>query len=363
MREGHLSLLERVLAAPTAPFREQAVARVVRDWAERLGLPVQTDRHGNLLVRARRGRVGRAHRPWVLAAHMDHPGFVADRQRGRVVQATFHGGVAERYFAGAPVVWFTPDGEIRGVVERTAQVGPEGRRRRRAEVRVGPGAAVPPGAAGMWDLPAMRVRGRTLASRACDDLVGLAMAMAAVEDAVREPSPLEAYLLATRAEEVGFIGALGAVRSGLLPPNAAVLSIETSSLAGGPVRQGAGPVLRVGDRAGIFDPGASRTLHALAEDLHGRDESFRFQRALMAGGTCEATAFGAGGIPATGLCLALGNYHNQGRNRIAAETVNLDDFAGGVRLLAAMTRRSADAGGGSLRRRLDERWRAYRDLL
>lgn len=363
MHEGHLSLLKRVLAAPTAPFREQAVVRVVRDWAERLGLPVQTDRHGNLLVRARRGRVGRAHRPWVLAAHMDHPGFVADRQRGRVVQAAFHGGVAERYFAGAPMVWFTPAGEVRGTVEHTELVGPESRRRRAARVRLTREAAVPAGTPGMWDLPAFRVRGRTLASRACDDLVGLAMALAALEEALAADAPLAAYVLATRAEEVGFVGAMGAVRSGLLPARAAVLSIETSSLAGGPVKQGAGPVLRVGDRASVFDAGASRTLYELAEELHAKDEAFRFQRALMAGGTCEATAFCAGGIAATGLCLALGNYHNQGRHRIAAETVDLDDFAGGVRLLAALVRRSADAGGASLRRRLDGLWDAYRGML
>jgi hypothetical protein len=32
----------------------------------------------------------------------------------------------------------------------------------------------------------------------------------------------------------------------------------------------------------------------------------------MAGGSCEATAFGGLGYRATGLCLALDNYHNMG---------------------------------------------------
>jgi endoglucanase len=37
-----------------------------------------------------------------------------------------------------------------------------------------------------------------------------------------------------------------------------------------------------------------------------------FQRRIMDGGSCEATATTAFGLPTIGLSLPLGNYHNQG---------------------------------------------------
>jgi putative aminopeptidase FrvX len=68
------------------------------------------------------------------------------------------------------------------------------------------------------------------------------------------------------------------------------------------------------------------------------------QRKLMDGGGCEATAFGTYGYEATGLCLALGNWHNRGNlseveagdKRAAVpmlEEISVDDFHGLIELL------------------------------
>ena len=49
---------------------------------------------------------------------MDHPGFVATRQRGLRVWAEFRGGVAAEYFVGSRVRFIDGGAEAAGVVRR-----------------------------------------------------------------------------------------------------------------------------------------------------------------------------------------------------------------------------------------------------
>src|SRR5438874_117957 len=66
------------------------------------GLESELDQFGNILVRL---RTDGAQRPFVLAAHMDHPGFEIIRPlpKDRWL-ARFQGGVSDSYFrAGIPV--------------------------------------------------------------------------------------------------------------------------------------------------------------------------------------------------------------------------------------------------------------------
>lgn len=362
MKRRHLNILREVLALPTAPFREEAAQAWLRGWAEGLSLPCRQDEHGNLLIGRRRGDLERGHRPWVFAAHMDHPGFVATRQTGSVVWGRFYGGVGMRYFAGAAMDWHV-GGEV-----LPADVEAASRRRTPlphyvVRTRLRRLGRVPTDALGMWRLPAFRLSGSRVSARACDDLAGLAMAVCALEDWARSDRPGAAWLLASRAEEVGLLGAVGACRGGLIPAGAVVLSLETSSGLAGRVKQGDGVIVRVGDRTSLFDPDATQTLCDAAAELARRGRGFRWQRALMPGGTCEASAYAAYGHTAAAVCLALGNYHNCGPRRIAAETIDLRDFAAGVRLLTALTGRSAAGGQGTLRQRLDELWRIRGPLL
>jgi endoglucanase len=76
----------------------------------------------------------------------------------------------------------------------------------------------------------------------------------------------------------------------ILPSNSLIISLETSRELPG-VKMGQGVILRVGDRASVFDSGASRFLAEVAGNLGAKEKNFRFQRALMSGGTCEATAY------------------------------------------------------------------------
>src|SRR5260370_35878443 len=72
------------------------------------------------------------------------------------------------------------------------------------------------------------------------------------------------------------------------------------------------------------------------DELKSRGKDFKVQRGLMAGGTCEATAFQEFGFQTGALCIALGNYHNCSPNgKIRAEYVNVADACGMVDLLVS----------------------------
>src|SRR5207249_1111114 len=110
--------------------------------------------------------------------------------------------------------------------------------------------------------------------------------------------------LFTRAEEVGFVGAMRLARSGILPKSITVISLETSKELP-PAVIGNGPIIRVGDRTSVFDSVATAALATIAAA-----HKIPVQRCLMSGGTCEATAYQLYGITSAALCIALGNYHN-----------------------------------------------------
>ena len=93
-----------------------------------------------------------------------------------------------------------------------------------------------------------------------------------------------------------------------------------------------------------------------------RDPSFLWQRKLMPGGACEATAFGTYGYQSTCLCLPLGNYHNMADidgvaagdrpARVAREEIAMADVHGMVRMLELVASR-LDDDQGKIRTLLD----------
>jgi endoglucanase len=209
----------------------------------------------------------------------------------------------------------------------------------------------------MWDLPEVEVRDERIYSRACDDLVGCAAVVSMFQELERRAAECSAYGIFTRAEEVGFVGAIQLAKSGRLPKEVTVVSLETSSERGGPGKMGEGVIVRVGDRTSIFDSDATAMLVGLAR-LH----QIPHQRALMAGGTCEATAYQLYGYRSAGLCVALGNYHNCGpEEQIAAEYVSVADYRGMTELcVMAASAPEQSAPGVALRSHLEEEMEKYR---
>jgi len=332
MKTSSLELLREVLVLPTAPFREGAVVAFVRNWAKERKLKLESDDAGNLFIRYKKGKPAGAR--WFFTAHMDHPGFVATKRRGRTVWAHFRGGVRLEYFSGARMRFFTEAGEVDGTVETAVVDKKLGWLRCR--IRMDEPAPVKAGTVGMWAFPGVRVRGSRVYARACDDLAGLASILATLDELCRRKAVADVTALFTRAEEVGFIGCLAACKRQSVPKNSYVVSIETSSVTPS-ARLGDGVIIRAGDRTSIFDAELTMYLTALARGIFANEKGFRFKQQIMPGGTCESTAFCAFGYQATGLCIPLGNYHNMGpKARVRPEIVSADDYGSLVRLLVAI---------------------------
>jgi endoglucanase len=366
----HRRILMELLSLPTAPFCEEHVESYVRRFCRaRRALSLRADRWGNLLVQYQSRRKRPTGRPVAFVAHMDHPGFQAVKiLDGKHVLAEWRGGVEQEYFPNAAVRFHVNDQWVRGRIERiesTERPSPEAALRV-DRVRVKVSRPVPAGAIGMWDLPEPAIRGKRIIARDCDDMAGLAAILCALETLCRTRAAGRCYALLTRAEEVGFAGAIAAAKDGTLPKRVPVLSIETSkALPNAPI--GAGPVLRIGDKASVFSAPLSAHCRAVADELRKKHRDFQYQRKLMDGGTCEATAFYELGYEAAGICLQLGNYHNrdEARKRITSEYVGLEDWLNLVRWFVALATcpRGYRGRDPHLRRRLDHLLRRYRSRL
>jgi endoglucanase len=310
---------------PTAPYHEHAVrAEVARICVEN-GLKFEQDQFGNVLVRL---RTAPARHPFVLAAHMDHPGFeVVRRLSDRRWLLRFRGGVGDQYFRPGLVVRLMP-GAVRGKLGRRHDGD------KAFEVEISRPMGKPPEFA-VWELEDFAVRRGLIHGRGCDDVVGVAAILATIIELKRKRSRVNVIGLITRAEEVGFHGALAVAANGGLAGKSLIVSLETSRELPG-VKMGHGVILRVGDRTSIFDSAAMRFLAEVASALKTKHKAFQFQRGLMGGGTCEATAFQEFGFQAAAVCVALGNYHNCAEgNRIKAEYVSIADTCNMVDLLVA----------------------------
>src|SRR3954469_24844796 len=108
-----MKILQEVCSLPTAPFVEDRVIAYARAFARERKLKVTEDRSGNLLLELRGGNTKGPR--WVFTAHMDHPGFVADRMLDeRTLAATFRGWVFADYVKGQKIKFYDGDAEIAG---------------------------------------------------------------------------------------------------------------------------------------------------------------------------------------------------------------------------------------------------------
>jgi putative aminopeptidase FrvX len=324
-KERLLEIAAEILRQPTAPFHEGQVRTAILGLLQRCGrVAVRQDDFGNVIAHYRgtppKGpeAAGLPATRWAFGAHMDHPAWV-----------TPPGGGERRFLGGVP---------------------PEYLEANRMRVREFDGFA-------MWDLPAFELREERIYARACDDLIGCAAIVGMLVELAETNAPGECYGLFTRAEEVGFAGAMKLAQGEWLAgAGLTVISLETSSELP-PAKMGAGPIVRVGDRTSVFDPAVTAELLAAAERA-----GITVQRCLMSGGTCEATAFQLYGVRAGALCVALGNYHNRGPDlRIEQEFVSVADFVGLTALCVALARGSVTEGNAisRLRERLERNLHHY----
>jgi putative aminopeptidase FrvX len=311
-----LSVVRALMEQPTAPFHDEAVRdAIIAQLRECPHVKIEHDAYGNMIARYRRGTRGRPR--WAIAAHMDHPGWV----RAENGDWRFLGSVAERFLANP----------------------------RRREF----------GDFAMWDLPAFELKDDQIHSRACDDLLGCAEIICLFRELEAANANVHCLGVFTRAEEVGFWGAIQLARSGTLPKNITVFSLETSTPRGG-AEIGRGPIVRVGDRLSIFDSAETARLMALAAA-----NKVPVQRCLLDGGSCEASAYQLYGYRSVAASIGLGNYHNCAPDgTIQCEYVSVEDYANMVRLCVALVTESTRSDPAKvLRDSLEKRAADYSPLF
>ena len=237
-----LSLFRRIQSCPTAPFHEHLVEAEIRSvLAEIPEVSVSSDGFGNLIAHYQRGGSRSKMTGLAFGAHMDHPGWV--RTKDDLSGKTFLGGVPKDRLEKCAVEWFDD------------------------------------GAFGMWKLKPFEVRDGKIRSRVCDDLVGCASILGLFHELSRARVNASCYGIFSRAEEVGFVGAVKLAQNWPLPKGVRFVSLETSAPRGG-AKMGEGPVIRVGDRMSVFDDGVTAELVDAASA-----EKIPAQRCLLDGGS------------------------------------------------------------------------------
>lgn len=379
-------LLTQLLSRPTAPFREQQVMDFVSGFLKRNAIPFFSDPAGNIVIGSPSATAYRsllntrgAEPVRFFIAHMDHPGFHGLRWLSPTrLQGKWHGGSPIQHLHNSRL-WLA---NAEGLVGEARLVRAKLLRTRHAidsaELRLVKPLTPLPAAESLYGgfrfrAPVWR-NGKRLYTQVADDLIGVFAILATAHTHFRgkhvKRTPFIGLL--TRGEEVGFIGAIAHLELGWLAKArrpVLAISLETSRTLPNALI-GKGPVVRLGDRRTVFDAGALQVLANIAEKLLPG----RHQRRVMDGGTCEATAAIAWGLPAIGISVPLGNYHNQGfeggpdcagENGPAPEFVHLEDIEG----LLTLCRGLLQSGLGWADPWLDQRIRLrnnfarYRGLL
>ena len=354
-RRRHEKIALELTAIPTAAGREGRVQSYLNAWlaSRSRSLAWKRDSDGNLLITRKTWKPRRTGpKPLLITAHLDHPAFVVDTVIDeRTIEAQFRGGVHDPYFEGARVEFFDRDDvSTRGRIVELRKPD-EACPFKTVTVRLSrrhPSLA--DGDVGRWAFPAAKITGRgdrrILRTHACDDLAAAAAALCAFDRIRRRKGQEHVGLLFTVAEEVGFIGAIGAATNGIIPKAARLVCLENSrSFPESPIH--GGPIVRVGDRMTVFSPELTNEISTLMIAHAATDPKFKWQRKLMAGGACEATAFSAFGFQSTCLCLPLGNYHNMQRidevvggerpAKVGPEFIGIDDYHGMIEMLEVVT--------------------------
>lgn len=366
-----------ITAIPTAAGREERVIAWIKEWVKRRkNLRLSEDAAGNLVLTSRQKARGKAVQPIFITAHLDHPAFVVrDVGDGKTVQLEFRGGVHDPYFENAKIEIFDGRDEIHAakVVKLDAKAKPF----KRVTARLNESTNdIREGDIGRWvfekDGSEPHLNGGLLCTPACDDLAAVAAALATMDMLRGRAEFGHVGALFTRAEEVGFIGAIAACRERTVPKNARLICLENSrSFAESPI--GDGPIVRVGDKMSVFEPGLTNQISMLMMEHHKANPQFKWQRKLMPGGTCEATTFSAYGYQSTCICLPLGNYHNmthidavlagQRPAKVAPEFIAVGDFHGLVEMLVVCAEKLDSMDSTSIRERMEELWKRNKGVL
>ena len=343
-RNKHKRWLLQLTALPTAAGHETRIIQWVKDWVKaRPSLKLKSDKAGNLIITQKRKSGAK---PIFITAHMDHPAFVVRKMLSqREVQLEFRGGVQDPYFhnAGIDIINNEDKSHRATITTLNSKAKPFKIVTARLDK---PSQSLEPGDIGRWTYQGYeqepKVRSGILHAPACDDVAAVAVALSTLDILRTRKTTANVGLLLTRAEEIGFIGAIAACKLKSVPKTSRLICLENSrSFAESPI--GGGPIIRVGDKASVFSPNLTNRISAIMAIHQNKHSSFKYQRKLMPGGTCEATTFSSYGYESTCLCLPLGNYHNMvdidgvaaktHKAKVGAEHISINDYHGLIEML------------------------------
>ncbi|MBL9147914.1 MAG: hypothetical protein JNM94_04400 [Phycisphaerae bacterium] len=363
-------LLE-ITSLPTAAGKESRVILWIERWVRERSkdLELSRDPHGNLFVRRKRVRTTAA--PVLITAHLDHPAFVVRETNGRDLTLEFRGGVHDPYFDRAKIEVLDADERSHGATITSLDAGAKPFKVVTARLSKA-ATSIRPGDIARWKLPTPRIAKDLIHTHGCDDLAAVAAALSAFERIRATAGCEHVGLLFTRSEEIGFIGAIGAARSRSIPKSTRLICLENSrSFAESPI--GGGPIVRVGDRITVFTPELTNRIAAIMGEYQKAVPTYRWQRKLMPGGACEASAFACYGYASTCLCLPLGNYHNMqdidgvlaGKRpaKVGSEYVSVSDYHGLITMLEVVAKELDAANVPPLLDRMESLWREHEGVL
>lgn len=326
-----LKFTKEIQNCPTAPYREEPVRKYIKQFCDDRKIECKQDSMGNLIVTY--GKQYENH-PLAFAAHMDHPGFIAEQDsKGKTLTALFYGGVEEKYFKGSNVLFFTSAGQVKATVKKTQF----DLKKRSKRVWLNVEGKINQGDAGMWDLAPHKVKTGNIYSRACDDLAGCSAILSLIDELKRRRIRKKVMGVFTVAEESGLNGAKYLCENKRISKKVNIVAIETSSeLCNAKI--GDGVVIRVGDAMSIFTPEMTAYMTNIAKKI--KNKHFKFQRRLMDGGTCESSIYHAFGYSNGAVCVPLGNYHNRNvaKKIIEEEYVSVNDMENMVLLFIEMVK-------------------------
>ena len=338
-----ITILNDLMEIPSSPFYETSISNYIQKYLNFLGLESKRDQYGNLFCRYTSGSIKNT--PAIaLIAHMDHPGIELVKQFNKNPDkflATALGGVPAALFNGTfPVIIVTNQGDrIRAEsspLEKSSN--PEKDPNAHLLIQTFEPTNLTPPLQIIFDVPEFYIKDEMIFGRALDDLAGCSAILSAMKDLITNKKDADVFAVFTRAEEIGLIGARLLASNKTIPESTIIVSIESSPVIPG-VTQGNGPVIRTGDALTTFDSTAEVILSNAAKSLRKDDPSFQFQRQLMSGGACEATAFAKEGYRVTGIALPLKNWHNATSDLrdpdgdIGPEYISISDYLNAVKLI------------------------------
>lgn len=335
-------ILEDLGSIPTAPFYEHGVMRYVMESLRLWQVPFKLDKWGNSIASFQRGKNKQR---LAFVAHMDHPAIeIINENTARLL-----GGIKLSYFKDkkVPIILYLINGAY---ATSGFLLNPQkGETKNQIQFSFESEKVISSGFGNWLMVPGFhrdRYRPDIIRMRAADDFVGVTSMLNLLKTlSENDDIDCDVSCIFTRAEEMGGIGATLVAESKILPLDTMVISIEASKALPG-AEIGDGVIIRTGDAKSVFSNESNALMIKTARELREIDFAFSFQRQLMSGGTCEASAFAVFGYTVGAIAVPLGNYHNMSpAGFLTPEFIKESDFLNVQKFLLELVSVAHDYNG------------------